>query len=471
MATDHPLSNLMEIISNVTDAHTTALFVLEPDAETLSLRTHMSLSHQVQPGASFKIGQGLLGRAAFELKPLTMDLSRETQPKLDLYRRKEDLKAVWLIPLVEGDDLKGLLYLDSKEQYEFPTKVQKMMTRLVDQVLWHLRQETDPVSFEGEPADFAALLKWCRFLAESPDRRALSERFLRIPKNLLQTDAVAVAWFEDDGTGRLAAQRGWDASIKNFALQRGVGACGQTARSGNPLWVADTRKRPFVLFNKQEPAEPFGCLLAVPIHCHRRVEGVVLCASRSAHALTASDLGRLLWMATFAAGSPALGASAETARMRASALRLLFTDHFAAVNTVSVQDEIFSPDREISVLSLHFRNLEAFCRAQEPGTNEAVLNDAAVRLSSLLPRPKLIFKAGENTLAILLVNLNAEQALSYEPQILKCLKEPALACGDTPFTPELELGTAGFPQDGEHLTALMEASLARSAPIGDNVHA
>lgn len=474
MAIDNPLRNLMELISNVTSAHTAALFVLEADAETLSLRTHMSLSPQIHPGASFKIGEGLLGGAAFGLKTVTLDFSRETPPKLDLYRKREDLKAMMLIPLAEGADLKGLLYLDSKEQYEFPTKVQKMMTRFTDQILWHLQQEADPVTFEGEPADFMALVKWCRFLAESPDRRALSERFLRIPKHLLQMDAVAVAWFDEDGAGRVNAARGWGSlDTKTLKLQSGAGVFGQIVKTGNPLWVADSRGRPLALFHKQEHPETFGSLLAAPIHHQRRVAGVVLCAARSVNGFQAPDLARLLWMTTFAAQSPAVTGSGGTAPHPgpAGTLRLIYTDHFAAVNTGSVEEEIFSPERELSVLSIRLRNLEAFCRAHSPPVQESILNAAAERLSGLLPRPKLIFKTGDSTLTVLLVNMNPEQALAYEPQIDKCLKDPALPCGDTGFVPEVELGGAGYPQDGERLTGLVETSLARMTSIGDNVHA
>lgn len=470
MAIDNPLSNLMDIISNVADAYTTALFVLQPDAETLTLRAQLSLSPQVRSDASFKIGQGVLGRAAFELKTVTMDFSREAAPKLDLYRKKEEIKSLMLIPLVDEDMLKGLLYIDSKEQYGFSTKVQKMMTPLRQQILWHLEQESSPVSFQGEPADFAALLKWCRFLAESPDLRALSERFVHIPKNIMQMDAMAVVWFDEQGDGRLAASRGWNPGLKDLALEWGAGLCGQTAKSGSPVLIGDTKNRPFVLFHKNENVGNFASLLAVPMNLKRHPAGVVLCATQRVGGLQPVDLGKLLWMTTFAAQSPALGASGS-ALENIPTRRHLHTPHFAAVQSVSVEDEIFSPDREISMLSIHFTNLDTLSRKQGFEASETILNEAASRLSTLLPRPKLIFKAGETSLAVLLVNLDCEQALAYESQIQQHLTEPAIPCGDTLYQPVLEFGAAAYPQDGDHLTALLVSSLTRIAPTGENVHA
>ncbi|MGP0566965.1 MULTISPECIES: GAF domain-containing protein [unclassified Nitrospina] len=468
MATDNPLHNLMDIICNLADAYTAALFVLQPDAETLTLRVHQSLSPQIKIDASFKIGQGLLGRAAFDLKPLVKDFSQEAAPKLELYRRKEDLKSLWVIPLMDDDALKGILYIDSKEQYRVPTKVQKMMTPLTSQLLWHLEQETAPVSFAGEPADFAALLKWCRFLAESPDLRALSERFVHIPKNIMQMDALAVVWFDENGDGRLAASRGWGAGLKDLPLELGTGICGQAAKSGSPVLIGDTRNRPFVLFAKNENVGAFSSILAVPINFRRDPAGVVLCATQRVGGLQPVDLGRLLWMTTFALQSPALGAQE---REDPPARRYLHTPHFAAVQSVSVEDEIFSPDRTISMLSIHFTNLDGLARKQGFEASETILNEAATRLAPVLPQPKLLFKAGETTLAALLVNVDGEQALALEPEILQALGEPVFSSGDTLYRPDLEFGISAYPEDGDHLTALLVSSLTRIAPTGDNVHA
>lgn len=468
MATDNPLNNLMDIICNLADAYTAALFVLQPDAETLTLRAHQSLSTQIKSDASFKIGQGLLGRSAFDLKPLVKDFSHEAAPKLELYRKKEDLKSLWVIPLVDDDTLKGILYIDSKEQYHVPTKVQKMMTPLMNQLLWHLEQETAPVSFAGEPADFAALLKWCRFLAESPDLRALSERFVHIPKNIMQMDALAVVWYDENGDGRLAASRGWGAGLKDLPLDLGTGLCGQTAKSASPVLIGDTKNRPFVLFAKNENVGAFASLLAVPMNPKRHPTGVVLCATQRVGGLQPVDLGRLLWMTTFALQSPALGAAEKE---DTAAPRSLHTPYFAAVQAVSVEDEIFSPDRTISMLSVHFTNLDVLARSQGFETSETILNEAATRLAAVLPQPKLIFKAGETTLAALLVNVTGEQALALEPEIQQALGDPAFACGDTLYRPELEFGVSAYPEDGDHLTALLVSSLTRITPTGGNVHA
>ena len=58
------LQHLIELIGNVTDAHTVALFTMEPGGKTLAMREHFSLSNNLDPGAKIPVGKGPIGVTA-----------------------------------------------------------------------------------------------------------------------------------------------------------------------------------------------------------------------------------------------------------------------------------------------------------------------------------------------------------------------------------------------------------------------
>ena len=116
-----------------------------------------------------------------------MTILREpTASHLEWYSEPEEIKGLMVVPVVRRE-LEGILVVDSKENYSFTPKLQKLISGFADQMGWYLSLEKrTPNWIDGEPADFQQMMKWCRFLSDSPHRKALSERFLHIPRSLIQ---------------------------------------------------------------------------------------------------------------------------------------------------------------------------------------------------------------------------------------------------------------------------------------------
>ena len=67
MNSSNLLSHLIDLIGNVADAHTTALFELKENQ--LVMREHFSLSNYLNTDVSINVGEGPIGLAAQTLKP------------------------------------------------------------------------------------------------------------------------------------------------------------------------------------------------------------------------------------------------------------------------------------------------------------------------------------------------------------------------------------------------------------------
>jgi signal transduction protein with GAF and PtsI domain len=70
--TDYGLKEIIQLISNVTDSFTTALFLLDPAKSKLSLRCYQSLSLHINPDTQLQIGDSLIGWVAKNQHPVNI---------------------------------------------------------------------------------------------------------------------------------------------------------------------------------------------------------------------------------------------------------------------------------------------------------------------------------------------------------------------------------------------------------------
>jgi signal transduction protein with GAF and PtsI domain len=132
--TEYGLKEIIQLISNVTDSFTTALFLFDPAKNKLNLRNFHSLSHHINPDTQLQVGDSLIGWVAKNQRPVNIaQFDRDTR-NLKLYLRDEKIKSFLAVPVGEI----GVLCIDSKRNYVFTDKDQKILqdfSGLVLQVL------------------------------------------------------------------------------------------------------------------------------------------------------------------------------------------------------------------------------------------------------------------------------------------------------------------------------------------------
>lgn len=129
------LLDTIKLISNVTDAFTTALFLAEPMDETLTLQAYYSLSKNIIPDVQFGYGDGMVGWVAKNEKPLIANQFDRDTTTLQFYSVDEDIKSFMAVPLSQG---KGVLSVDSKHKYIFTEKSQKLLLGFADLITHQL---------------------------------------------------------------------------------------------------------------------------------------------------------------------------------------------------------------------------------------------------------------------------------------------------------------------------------------------
>lgn len=141
----NPYQRLIDLLSNILEAYTTAFFLLEPKARRLRMVASQSLSKFLPAEVSMPLEQsGILAQTQKVCQTIHLDKLQENTLNLGttvpFYREGEShIKGVFVVPVGDG---KGVLYVDTKYSWGFNDKQQKWI-REVGGVLEHLLERQD----------------------------------------------------------------------------------------------------------------------------------------------------------------------------------------------------------------------------------------------------------------------------------------------------------------------------------------
>ena len=125
MAVDRQLNDITALLSNCLDAYTAAVFVLDDRGKLFTLRAFHTLSKHVIPNAQFSPEDGgLIGWVAKTGQPLVLDHFDRDTKTLPYYQSDENIKSFLATPL---ENYRGVICVDSKRQYVFSSKDQKLL--------------------------------------------------------------------------------------------------------------------------------------------------------------------------------------------------------------------------------------------------------------------------------------------------------------------------------------------------------
>jgi GGDEF domain-containing protein len=125
MPGDRDFSDIIALLSNCLDAFTAALFLWDAHQQVLTLKTSHSLSKHLVTDAQFSLENGgLISWVAKNNQVIAVDHFDRDGKTIPYYRSEENIKSFVAVPLPVS---KGVLCVDSKRQYVFTIKEQKLL--------------------------------------------------------------------------------------------------------------------------------------------------------------------------------------------------------------------------------------------------------------------------------------------------------------------------------------------------------
>ena len=452
------LTHLIDLIGNVADAHTTALFGLTKDK--LVMREHFTLSRHLNRDIVIKIGEGPIGLAAQTLKP---QLIEHIDSDIGgIYKKPENLKGFLAVPVV-AEDLLGVLIIDTKESYQISIKLQKTLLNFAEQIAWHLHQEKYRTITNDMP-NLQELNSYCKFLAESPNRSSVADRLTQIPAAIISFKSIAVIWFEkNQKEGRIIGHRGFTHDLSETVVHFGKGLVGSCAKNRSPLLLRFNLERKTILFSEDEKTEDLSSAVALPIQLNETLYGVLLVGSTSPEGLSHADLDKLSLIVSAAAS--ALFCSDTKDRWvydkNLDPITGVPNHRFLTEYKLAVSEELFKSNQPVYFLSVQLTNLADLYQTYGVDQGDAFLKQMIALFAKMIPSPKFVFRFSENTFALMLMNRKQKEVDQLQTKLKQLFEYNPLHVNGVAMQASIQWGLSVYPDDAKELFKLISLSRNR----------
>ena len=452
------LSHLIDLIGNVADAHTTALFRLKKGK--LVMREHFTLSRHLNRDIVIKIGEGPIGLAAQTLKPQLME--HIDSDIGGIYKKPENLKGFLAVPVV-AEGLLGVLIIDTKESYQISIKLQKTLLNFAEQIAWHLHQEKHRTITNDMP-NLQELNSYCKFLAESPNRSSVADRLTQIPATIISFKSIAVIWFEENQKeGRIIGHRGFTHDLSETVVHFGKGLVGSCAKNRSPLLLRFNSERKTILFSEDEKTEDLSSAVALPIQFNETLYGVLLVGSASPEELIHADLDKLSLIVSAAAS--ALFCSDTKDRWaydkNLDPVTGVPNHRFLTEYKLAVSEELFKSNQPVYFLSVQLTNLADLYQTYGVDQGDAFLKQMIALFAKMIPSPKFVFRFSENTFALMLMNRKQKEVDQLQTKLKQLFEYNPLHVNGIAIQANIQWGLSVYPDDAKELFKLISLSRNR----------
>ena len=280
----HTLGTLCSVL----DAYSTVLFLAEPAPRSgtlYRLAGKFSLGDFIDPSAVIEPGKGLVGWIAKNNAPLLVPNFDQRKNYLGYYKENEEqrIKAFMGCSLPEG---KGVLCVDSKRQYSFSDKDQKLL-HLFAQLIAEQSDSHGRGRMLHTVGQYYTALKdvyalrrrhsrWTDFLRE----------FLRLVVSTTGCD-YGVFCYNDETSGEYVVEGetsplAWKPRLQPPAFSVNGGAIGWVCRKGEPIFSNAPGGMPeSSLFGRGVTTPQFQTVMALPLLIQRKTRGVLCLAKES----------------------------------------------------------------------------------------------------------------------------------------------------------------------------------------------
>ena len=457
------LSHLIDLIGNVADAHTTALFELKENQ--LVMREHFTLSNYLNEDVSISVGEGPIGLAAKTLK--TQLLENIDSDIGGIYEKPEDLKGFLAIPIV-SNGLMGVLVIDTKTSYQISIKLQKILSSFAEQISWHLNQEKHGFNLKDRPLlDLKEINSYCRFLAESPNRSSVADRLIQIPTSLVSFKSIAVIWFEENQQeGRIMRHIGFTNDLSKIVVRFGKGLVGSCAKNRSPLLLQFNSERKNILFSEEEKSEGLLSALTLPIKLNETLYGVLLVGSDQFEGLDSSDLDKLSLIVSAAASALFCADTKDrwTYDKNLDPVTGVPNHRFLSEYQVAVSEELFKPNQPVYFWSIQITNLSDLYQIHGVDQGDAFLKQMIAIFAKVIPSPKFIFRFSENTFVLMLMSKKQKEVKQLESKLKQIFDYNPQHVNGTAMRVNMEWGLSVYPNEANDLFSLISLSRNRLSP-------
>ncbi|MEW5722758.1 MAG: GAF domain-containing protein [Thermodesulfobacteriota bacterium] len=459
LAPDVQIQSLIDLVSNTTEAYTTALFLAPAKGQDLHLYAYQSLSRNLDEDVTIRPGDGLIGWVHKNNEPVNVDQFDRDTRRLLFYKTDEAIKSFMAVPLPKAN---GVLAVDSKQRYVFTEKSHK--------ILWQFGQVIElALERVGQSQKGRHMGAAMDFLAEL---EAILSRRLQEGGNMQQAVALyreytgAAAGFlaailpgHPDHFYLMAQDSAVDLDLGQTRHPLDTGLAGWVMQNQKPLVLRRDRtgaERSFI-FHPNEPLKELPYFAGFPVSWGGRVRGAVLLAGAEPFNFSEAQ-ARVLEIAT---DRLAISVEMELLYERVAEIskldpqvglphRTYFTERLNRLIKLSaVQGE------SVALLLVRFTNLDEVAREHGQEAAQDLLKAAGRYLLDGCPEDSELGLITYGLIGAALTGQTAAEAMKSYDDLLTRLSARPLDTSVGRLRVRFETLAVGFPEDGDRAEDLI----------------
>jgi PAS domain S-box-containing protein len=330
---DQVLRRVVRSATSLVNDSLATFWILENSRLVAWTRAGVRTPLTVSGRTDFALGEGLVGHAALERRPLLVpDVLADPRTIDRGYFAAAGMTACAAVPLLSHGRLVGVLALVARRAADLgPTEVE-MLTAFGAHAAIAIESAQLYADAERRRREAQTLADVARDLAECHDLDTVLARIARGANALCGADVTSLAVRDTDGSFPARHVIGARSeAYQRFRVVPGLGIGGQAVVSGRPERAAERVAWPLMPAEYAEAidAEGICSALAVPVVVGRQVEGLLYVCSRTPRSFSDADETVLVRLADHAAAALhnyRLFAAEQTARTEAQTAAKDFRD-------------------------------------------------------------------------------------------------------------------------------------------------
>ena len=287
---------LLALIGSVFEAYSAVLVLPSGRTGVYRIAAHFSLGEKIDAESAIDPGKGLIGWVLRNEKPMLVNNVDQYQNHLGYYIDDDDafIKAFMACPLGNG---RGVLCLDSKRQYSFAEKDQKIL-HLFARLILDFDDRLSAGSASRELAAYYNALQIIYSLRKRFSRwSAFLQHFLQL---LSETSGFPYCFFAArDESGQKYFLEGENVNVmmpkdRVLSFPMGAGLVGWMFRNGSPVFESDASRLTH-LFGSDVATPVVHSIVCIPLVVHHITRGV-LCLTHDSPVVITDELKNFLQM-------------------------------------------------------------------------------------------------------------------------------------------------------------------------------
>lgn len=461
------IAELIQLVSNVTEAYTTALFIADNNKHFLKLWKYYSLGDNVNPDAIIPFGVGPIGLVAEDRSDFDLTkFSERDSSLLGLYNKNENIKSFFAVPIINIDgNLEGVISIDSKKTFVFSNKDQKNLRLFAIQfanLLYSLRIEK---FIDTETSDIEFLHDFCKKISMADDINTIIQIAFKGITKLIECDSYFISLKNCNNTGEfniVASQSHKNLQGLVFSDQYGLAGC----------VIKD--KKPFLLGNRKEdfgsfvfaPSESLGkvkSFLGVPLLLKDEVLGLISLIDSEEDSFNQRDLQVISIMAdhiSLALSNERFQKEINRLSTSIDGLTGLYNFNGLQAQLDKIIQAISRKRRPLSLLIIDIDDFKKINRSFGHEFGNDVLLQIAQLLQDLQKNNNVVSaRIGPDRFALVLPNISESRAYSIAEELCNRINNPAFFIFSKELQITVKIGISSFPEDSSNKYELVNNAL------------